>query len=103
MEVALQLVWSIELHACGAAASKPKAGEQAGQPEDMVTVHVGDEHPAQLRQAQITAKELMLRSFSAVEQPHLRALWQAQGHCGDVAGPGGHPRTRTEKSDLQGR
>ena len=45
----------------------------------------------------------MLRAFATVEQPHLRPLGQAQGHSGDVARPGGHAGTGTEKGDLHGR
>ena len=46
----------------------------------MVAMHVGDEHTAQLRQPQITAQKLMLGALAAVEQPHLRALRQAQSN-----------------------
>ena len=69
----------------------------------MVSMHVCDEDPAELRQAQITAKELMLCAFAAVEQPHLRSLWQSQRDCGDIASPGGDAGTGAEKRDLQGR
>ena len=66
-------------------------------------MHVGDEHPAQLGEAQIAAEKLMLRAFAAVEQPHLRALRQTQRHGGHVACPCWNAGAGSEKGDLQGR
>ena len=55
VEVTLERVRSVEIHSRWAAAGKPEARQEPRQAEDMVAVHVGDEYPAQLRQAQITA------------------------------------------------
>ena len=55
IEITLQRVRPVEIHPCGAAAGEPEAGEQTRQAEHVVAVHVGDEHPPQLRQPQITA------------------------------------------------
>ena len=49
IEVTLQRVRPVEIHPCGAAAGEPEAGEQTRQAEHVVAMHVGDEHPAQLR------------------------------------------------------
>ena len=43
-------------------------------------MHVGDEDAPQLADPQIAAQKLMLGALTAVEQPELRALRQAQGH-----------------------
>ena len=101
VEATLQWVRTVEIHPRWAASGETEARQEAWQTEDMVAVHVGDEHPAQLRQAQITAQELMLGALTAVEQPHLRAAAAGAGPRLKRCGPGRHPRTRTEKSDSR--
>jgi hypothetical protein len=67
----------------------------------MVAVHVGHEDPPQLGDAQLTAQELAPVGLTAVEQPELSPLGQAQGHGRDVAGAV-DPRTGAQKGDLHG-
>ena len=57
---------AIEVHPI-AGSRHAKAGQQARQAEDVVSVHVGDEDAPQLRDPQLAAKELVLGAFTAVE------------------------------------
>ena len=99
-QIVPQPVGAVEVDA-GAGARQAQAGEQPGQAEHMVAVHVGHEHPPQLAHPQVTAQELVLGALAAVEQPELRPLGQAQGHGGHIAAAGGHPGAGAEKGDLQ--
>ncbi|CAI8166509.1 MAG: Uncharacterised protein [Synechococcus sp. CC9902] len=78
LQKAFQGVRSVEVNSLIAVPGQSQAGQETGQTEDMISMHVGDEHPSQLGQPQIAAQELMLGAFTAVEQPHLRALRQPQ-------------------------
>ena len=80
LQVGIQGVRSVEINPITAAA-QAQAGQQSGQPEHVISMHVRDEHPAQLRQAQVAAQKLMLGAFPAVKQPEFRSLRQAQRDC----------------------
>ncbi len=70
--------------------SESATGKESSESEGVVAVHVGDEDAADLAGAQIAAEELVLGAFTAVEEPDLGALGQAEGDTGDVARSGGN-------------
>ena len=103
VQIAVQGVGAVQIHPVVAASRQAKAGQQPGQAEDVIAVHVGNEYPPQLGEAEVAAQELMLRSLTAVEQPKLRPLGQPQGDGRNVACPCRDAGTGAEKGDLHGR
>src|SRR5207249_521377 len=74
--------------------------DHPGQPEEMVSVEVGQEDPRHLHEAQAALHELPLRAFPAVEQHDLRPAFHR--HSAHVP-LRRRPRSgRTEEHDLHG-
>lgn len=68
-----------------ARAAEFAAREQAGQAVKVIAVKVCDEDAANLRDAQGASENLMLRAFTAIEQPKVRPLRQTQSDRRNVA------------------
>src|SRR2546430_2116205 len=75
--------------------------DHAGQPEEMVSVEVGQEDPRHLHEAQAALHELPLRPFPAVEQNDLRPSFHRDRAHVPLRR---RPRSgRAEEHDLHGR
>jgi hypothetical protein len=80
-------------HACGR--------QQPDESEQMIAVQVRDKNARDLTQFQITAQQLVLCAFAAIEEPDLASLRQAQSDARNISRACRHTGAGSKKSYLQ--
>ena len=77
--------------------SERAAGDETGQPECVVAMHVGNEDPADLIHVDVVAEHLMLGGLATVEKPEFAAAGSGIDRGRGIACKGGGTRCGTQK------